>query len=110
MTRLEMTHLDKSYGSVRALRDLTFAVPAGEIVGFVGSNGAGKSTTMRIVLGVLEADAGEVRWDGAHVDHQVRRRIASMPEERGLSPGMHVGAQLFSLPRLHGMGPADARR
>lgn len=110
MTNLEMTHLDKSYGSVRALRDLSFAVPAGEIVGFVGSNGAGKSTTMRIVLGVLEADAGEVRWDGALVDHQVRRRIGYMPEERGLYPRMRVGDQLIYLARLHGMGTADARR
>src|SRR3954464_11657939 len=110
MTRLEMTHLDKSYGSVRALRDLSFAVPAGEIVGFVGSNGAGKAQTMRIVLGVLEADAGEVRWDGALVDHHVRRRIGYMPEERGLYPRMRVGDQLVYLARLHGMGAADARR
>src|SRR3954453_17110809 len=100
MTRLEMTHLDKSYGSVHALRDLSFAVPAGEIVGFVGSNGAGKSTRMRIGLGVLEADAGEVRGDGPLVDHQVRRRIGYMPEERGLYPRMHVGDQLVYLARL----------
>src|SRR3954468_21626854 len=110
MGALTMESLNKTYGEVRALRDLSFAVPAGEIVGFVGSNGAGKSTTMRIVLGVLEADAGEVRWDGALVDHQVRRRIGYMPEERGLSPRMHVGDQLVYLARLHGMGAADARR
>ena len=59
-----MQNLNKTYGEIRALRDLSFEVPAGEIFGFVGSNGAGKSTTMRIVLGVLAADAGEVRWDG----------------------------------------------
>ena len=53
MPTLELDRLDKSYGSVRALADLSFDVRAGEIFGFVGSNGAGKSTAMRIVLGVL---------------------------------------------------------
>ncbi len=62
---------------------MSFDVNAGEIFGFVGSNGAGKSTTMRIVLGVLATDAGEVRWDGRPLDLHVRRRIGYMPEERG---------------------------
>ena len=56
MPSLTLDHLDKTFGSVRALRDLSFDVGAGEIFGFVGSNGAGKSTAMRIVLGVLAAD------------------------------------------------------
>lgn len=60
MPTLEIDHLNKSFGSVRALRDMTFSVQEGEIFGFVGSNGAGKSTTMRIALGVLAKDSGEV--------------------------------------------------
>lgn len=109
MTTLELDHLDKSYGSVTALRDLSFDVRAGETFGFVGSNGAGKSTAMRIVLGVLSADSGDVRWAGRPVDHAVRRRIGYMPEERGLYPRMKVGDQLIYLARLHGMDPAAAR-
>lgn len=110
MGSLELDSLDKSYGSVHALRDLSFDVRGGEIFGFVGSNGAGKSTAMRIVLGVLAADGGEVRWDGRPVDHAVRRRIGYMPEERGLYPRMKVGDQLVYLARLHGMDADSARR
>ena len=106
---LTMEYLNKTYGELRALRDLSMEVRAGEIVGFVGSNGAGKSTTMRIVLGVLEADSGEVRWDGKPVDLAVRRRIGYMPEERGLYPRMKVSDQLVYLARLHGLAPASAK-
>jgi ABC-2 type transport system ATP-binding protein len=105
---LRIDHLSKSYGSLQALRDLTFDVRAGEIFGFVGSNGAGKTTAMRIMLGVLAADAGEVTWDGAPLDLDVRRRVGYMPEERGLYPKMKVGEQLLFLAGLHGMSPDDA--
>jgi ABC-2 type transport system ATP-binding protein len=107
---LTLDRLNKTFGSVRALRDLSFDVSAGEIFGFVGSNGAGKSTAMRIVLGVLASDSGEVRWDGSPIDHHTRSRIGYMPEERGLYPRMKVGEQLAYLGRLHGMDPVAARR
>ncbi len=58
---LELRGLVRRYGETVALDGLSLEVPAGEIVGFVGANGAGKTTAMRIALGVLEADAGEVR-------------------------------------------------
>lgn len=106
---LELVGLDKSYGDVHALRDLSLDVRAGEIFGFVGSNGAGKSTAMRIVLGVLEPDGGDVRWDGEPVDATVRRRIGYMPEERGLYPRMKVADQLAYLARLHGMDATAAQ-
>lgn len=106
---LEIDHVSKAYGPVTALSDMTFGVRAGEIFGFVGSNGAGKSTTMRIILGVLAADAGEVRWGGKPIDFLSRRAIGYMPEERGLYPKMKVGEQLIYLARLHGMTAPDAR-
>jgi ABC-2 type transport system ATP-binding protein len=108
--RLEIDSLGKRYGDTVALDDLSFDVRAGEIFGFVGSNGAGKTTAMRIVLGVLAADAGEVRWRGVPVDEEVRARIGYMPEERGLYPRMRVGEQLEYLARLHGLGPDRAAR
>ena len=108
MSRLELDRLNKSYGSLRALTDLSFTVQSGEIFGFVGSNGAGKTTAMRIVLGVLGADSGQVRWDGAELDLKARRQVGYMPEERGLYPKMKVGQQLVYLARLHGMGKAGA--
>lgn len=109
MATLAFDALTKAYGDVQALRGMTFDVRAGEIFGFVGSNGAGKSTTMRIAVGVLAADSGSVTWDGRPVDHAVRRRIGYMPEERGLYPRMKVGEQLVYLARLHGLDPAAAR-
>jgi len=108
MPTLEIDNLSKSYGSLRALDSMSFSVASGEIFGFVGSNGAGKSTTMRIALGVLAADSGEVRWDGAPLDVAARRAVGYMPEERGLYPKMKVGEQLVYLARLHGLSPKAA--
>lgn len=108
MPALELRGLTKRFDQVLALDDMSFDVQAGEIFGFVGSNGAGKTTAMRIALGVLSADAGVVRWDGRPVDLDVRRRIGYMPEERGLYPKMRVGEQLVYLARLHGMSTSAA--
>jgi ABC-2 type transport system ATP-binding protein len=105
---LEIDHVSKRYGDIDALRDMTFSVGAGELFGFVGSNGAGKTTAMRVILGVLAADAGEVRWDGRPLTLATRRHIGYMPEERGLYPKMKAGAQLVYLARLHGMSAAAA--
>ena len=107
---LELIGLSRRFGDLVALDDVSFVVPAGAIVGFVGPNGAGKTTAMRIALGVLRPDAGEVRWRGRPVDAAMRRRFGYMPEERGLYPKMRVLEQLVYLARLHGLGPADARR
>ena len=107
---LELIGLSRHFGDLVALDDVSFTVPAGAIVGFVGPNGAGKTTTMRIALGVLEPDAGDVRWCGQRVNAAMRRRFGYMPEERGLYPKMRVLEQLVYLARLHGLGPADARR
>jgi ABC-2 type transport system ATP-binding protein len=108
--RLVFDHLSKRYGSVVALQGATFDVRAGELFGFVGSNGAGKTTAMRIALGVLAADEGLVWWNGAPITMQTRRHIGYMPEERGLYPKMKVGEQLIYLARLHGLSQLAAKR
>jgi ABC-2 type transport system ATP-binding protein len=105
---LELDDLHRRFGDVVALDGVTFEVPEGRIVGFVGRNGAGKTTAMRIALGVLQADAGAVRWRGEPVDTGVRRRFGYMPEERGLYPKMRVLEQLVYLARLRGMAKGDA--
>lgn len=105
---LSIEALYKAYGSVTALDGLSFHVNPGELFGFVGSNGAGKTTAMRIILGVLAADSGQVTWNGSPLDHVTRREIGYMPEERGLYPRMKVGEQLIYLARLHGVGADEA--
>ncbi len=107
-TGLEVDGLHKSYGTVTALDDCSFDVQPGEVFGFVGSNGAGKTTAMRIMLGVLAADSGEVRWKGRPLDSQARSRVGYMPEERGLYPKMKVGEQLVYLAQLHGLSRHEA--
>jgi ABC-2 type transport system ATP-binding protein len=108
MTALEVDRLVKSYGTLKALDNCSFDVRPGEVFGFVGSNGAGKTTAMRIMLGVLAADSGEVRWKGRPLDLETRSHVGYMPEERGLYPKMKVGEQLVYLARLHGLSRADA--
>jgi ABC-2 type transport system ATP-binding protein len=107
---LELHDLTKRYGDRLALDGVTFAVGDGRLTGFVGGNGAGKTTAMRIVLGVLAADSGTVTVDGAAVTAADRRRFGYMPEERGLYPKMRVLEQTVYLARLHGWTPAAARR
>jgi len=107
---LEIDRLSKRYGDRVALRDLTLSVPAGQVVGLLGPNGSGKTTAMRIVFGVIDADAGEVRYRGAPIDADVRRRFGYMPEERGLYPDMRVHDQLVYFARLSGLDRATAAR
>jgi ABC-2 type transport system ATP-binding protein len=105
---LEFDGLSCRFGEVVALDGLSFTVPTGEVVGFVGPNGSGKTTTMRAVFGLVGLDVGTVRWNGHGVDQMDRRRFGYMPEERGLYPGMVVREQLQYLARLHGMSRLDA--
>jgi ABC-2 type transport system ATP-binding protein len=107
---LEVDGLTKRYGTKLALSNLSFSVRPGEVYGFVGANGAGKTTAMRIMLGVLAADSGQVRWQGKPVTFDTRRRFGYMPEERGLYPKMRVTAHLVYLARLHGLDQVTATR
>lgn len=105
---LSVLGLHKRFGETVAVSNVSFSVQPGHIFGFVGSNGAGRSTTMRIILGVLAADRGDVTLAGKAVDSEVRRRIDYMPEEQGLYPKMQVDDQLTYLARLHDMSTTDA--
>lgn len=94
-----MDDLSVFYGSVQALRGVSFTVGRGEIVSLVGANGAGKSTTLRTLSGVLRASSGSVVFDGSRIDglppHRiVRRGIAHVPEGRGIFANMTVRENL----------------
>lgn len=107
---LELDGLTRRFGAVTALDGLSFTVRPGQLFGFVGSNGAGKTTAMRIVMGIDDPDAGEVRFGGARLTPASRERFGYMPEERGLYPKVPARRQLVHLGRLHGMSRADAAR
>ena len=104
---LQIDNLHKKYGDVVALDGCTFTVARGQLLGFLGPNGSGKTTTMRSVFSLLKTDSGQVLWDGAPIDAEARLRFGYMPEQRGLYPRMKVAAQLIYFGRLHGM---DKRR
>jgi ABC-2 type transport system ATP-binding protein len=90
---IEVSHLCKSYGSVRAVEDVSFRVDRGEVVGFLGPNGAGKSTTLRILAGFLGASSGRVRIAGHDIGDEplaVRESLGYMPETAPLYPEMRV--------------------
>ncbi|HTH46955.1 MAG TPA: ATP-binding cassette domain-containing protein [Candidatus Limnocylindria bacterium] len=104
---IEVRDLTKRYPGRTAVDGLTFSVARGEIVGFLGLNGAGKSTTMRILASFLPATSGTARVAGFDVFHQpdeVRRRIGYMPEHNPLHLDMRVREYLKFRARLKGLG------
>ncbi len=107
---LTVRGISRSFGDHRVLDDVSFDVRPGRMTGFLGANGSGKTTTMRIVLGVLAAHGGSVSWKGAEVRPQNRPDFGYMPEERGLYPKMKVRDQITWLGRLHGVDKATAQR
>jgi ABC-2 type transport system ATP-binding protein len=80
---LELQGLTRRYGDLLALDNLSFTVRERQMFGFVGPNGASKPTAMRIVLGVLEPDAGQVRWRGRPMNPEMRQRVGYLPEDHG---------------------------
>lgn len=97
---LELDAIDTFYGPVQVHFGLSLAVPAGKIVCLLGGNASGKSTTMKVILGLLRPRAGRVRFDGADITglptpRIIRRGIASVPEARRLFPAMTVRENLL---------------
>jgi branched-chain amino acid transport system ATP-binding protein len=95
MTLLELKNVDVRYGRIEAIHDMSFSVEEGEIVSLIGANGAGKSTTMKTISGLLNPANGSIKFDGqditkmkAHI--RVASGISLAPEGRGVFPGMTV--------------------
>jgi ABC-2 type transport system ATP-binding protein len=110
---IEAQHLTKYYGSFPAIEDVSFRVNPGEIVGFLGPNGSGKTTTMRIVTGLLPPSDGVARIAGFDVLSQsleARRLIGYMPETMPLYTDMTVREYLHFMGSLRGMDAAYRRR
>ena len=106
---LEIDGVRKSFGPVNALDGCSFTATPKRLTGLLGPNGAGKTTLMRCLLGLVDPDAGTLRWRGSPVTEQVRRRFGYMPEERGLYPAMAVAEQVEYFARLSGLSSRAAR-
>ncbi|NNE95113.1 MAG: ATP-binding cassette domain-containing protein [Acidimicrobiales bacterium] len=107
---LNIVNLHKRFGDVVALNGVSLTVPQGALIGFLGPNGSGKTTTMRAVMGMVRPDAGSISWNGADITEAVRRRIGYMPQERGLYARMRAREQIVYFGQLAGLDRSEAGR
>ena len=96
---LSIKNLSVHYGGIHALRGISLDVPAGKIVTLIGANGAGKSTTLNSIMGLVKADSGEVSWNGqsifgAKTKSIVESGIVLVPEGRRVFPNLSVDENL----------------
>lgn len=103
---IEINHLSKCFGDVKAVQDLSFRVKEGELFAFLGINGAGKSTTINIMCGQLSKDGGSVVIDGADLDHNVdtiKRELGVVFQNSVLDKSLSVRDNLESRAALYGI-------
>ena len=110
MQVVDIVHLAKSFGEIKAVSDVSFSVYAGEIFGLLGPNGAGKTTTIRIMMDIFSPDKGSVTIFGGALDMTRKRRIGYLPEERGLYKEQKLEPTLIYLAALKGLEEKVARR
>jgi len=94
MNAVEISNVTKTFGSVTAVDDLSFTAPQASIYGFIGPNGSGKTTTMRMLVNIFYPDRGQIRLFGDRRPETSTDLIGYLPEERGLYPKMTVQALL----------------
>ena len=109
---VELTDVDKSFGAKRAVVGLSLRVPEGTVYGFIGPNGSGKTTTLRMIMRILHPDRGDIRVLGedASVGDAANDGIGYLPEERGLYRKMKVGELLRFYAELKGVPRRAPRR
>lgn len=104
---LEFKNINKSFGEKKVLKDVSFTAESGKAFGLLGRNGAGKTTSIRILMNVFPANSGEVLVDGQPIDYD-RVGIGYLPEERGLYPKKLIIDQLVYFAELKGMNRKSA--
>ena len=104
---LELKNIEKSFGEKKVLTEVSFKAEGGKAFGLLGRNGAGKTTSIRILMGVFPANGGEVLIDGVPIDYN-KIGIGYLPEERGLYPKKVILDQLTYFAELKGMSRKEA--
>jgi sodium transport system ATP-binding protein len=109
---IEVQGLCKSFGSVKAVRDVGFIARDGQITGLLGPNGAGKTTTLRMLYTLMKPDAGTITIDGLDAQRDalaVRRRIGVLPDARGIYKRLTARENIEYFAALQGLTPAETR-
>jgi ABC-2 type transport system ATP-binding protein len=107
MTVVNLSHVTKSFGQVKAVDDVSLTVEKGEFFGLLGPNGAGKTTSIRVLLDIFKPDSGTVGILGGSMTEEKKNRIGYMPEERGLYQDIQLERALTYLASLKGLSSAD---
>jgi len=107
MSAIEIRGVSKTFGSHRAVNDLTLDVPEGSIYGFIGPNGSGKTTTIRMIMNIILPDRGDISVLGRRTSTSARDDVGYLPEERGLYKKMPVRRLLRYYGRLKGRSLAE---
>src|SRR5512137_949511 len=110
MNSVEISHVVKTFGFVRAVDDVSFTVDKGEIFGLLGPNGAGKTTSIRIILDIFKPDSGKVSVFGGAMTEKAKDRIGYLPEERGLYQDIPLERCLTYLASLKNLSPEESRK
>lgn len=106
---LRLDDVVKRFGPLTAVDGLSFAVRPGEVFGFLGGNGAGKTTSLRMVLDIIRPDAGSIKVLSCEPGRESSRRLGFLPEERGLYRSMTALDTVVYFARLKGMSAHNAR-
>lgn len=110
MSAVEITHITKTFGSVKAVDDVSFSIEKGELFGLLGPNGAGKTTAIRCMLDIFKPDSGSVSILGGAMDEAKKNQIGYMPEERGLYQDISLDRCLNYLGALKGLSQAQVKQ
>ena len=110
MPTIEVFRVSKSFGSIKAVDEVSFSVEKSEIFGLLGPNGAGKTTIIRLALDIFKPDSGRVSILGGPMTEAKKDRIGYMPEERGLYQDARLERMLVYLAVLKGVSSRDARQ
>src|SRR6202022_4613862 len=102
--------ITKSFATVTAVNDLSFAIKQGAVFGLLGPNGAGKTTTLRMIMRILLPDTGTIRIFGEPLAEKTQDLIGYLPEERGLYNRMEVRKIVVFLGALKGLTETEAQR
>ena len=107
MTAIDIRGVSKTFGTHRAVDDVSLEVPEGSIYGFIGPNGSGKTTTIRMIMNIILPDRGEIVVFGKRGTDAARDDVSYLPEERGLYKQMQVRKLLRYYGRLKGRTPRE---